>query len=166
MHNSDIDNWSKLLSSAQKGDARAKEQLFQELMVILRLVLQCRLRGWSVQDREDILMNTIAVVVEKLDTIDDHPERYALKVLRNKIGDALRLRPREIKKSISATGYSEDDEKGIMDAIQLPTNEEGFDKRLENIELIEGAKRALKKLSPFCQALFLALLEPFSSSSE
>ena len=85
-------DWKSLLKDAQGGDQRRQDELFEALNVRLRMIIQYRCWGWSAQDQEDILQETLEVFWDKLNSISDHPETYALKILRNKIGDELRKR--------------------------------------------------------------------------
>ena len=79
-------DWNALLMGAKNGDSQKKNQLFSNLSVTLRPFLQYRLRGWSVEDREDILQETLITIDRKLEAVESNPHKYAIGVLRNKIG--------------------------------------------------------------------------------
>jgi DNA-directed RNA polymerase specialized sigma24 family protein len=152
----DFDEW---LRASKSGDMAARERLFTHLQVRLRPVLKYRLRGWPVEELEDILQDTLLVVSEKLDQVESNPHYFALDVLRKKIGSSLTRRHRRIGQSIDPTGggeHRENDE--VASPAELPTHEMDLS-ALENADTAEAISRAIRKLSPLCQALFTALLE-------
>jgi DNA-directed RNA polymerase specialized sigma24 family protein len=153
-------NWTDLLKAARANEKVAREELFKALEVRLRPVVQYRLRGWSDQDHREILQDTLAVVFMKLNEIDDNPDHFALSVLRNKIGDALRTKSRHTHLSISSTGAAESEESQRSDVISdLPCPDSDFTKRLEKNDLIRAIRSVIHKLPVLCQSLFTGMLE-------
>jgi DNA-directed RNA polymerase specialized sigma24 family protein len=160
MSKDDNTNWTALLKLARASDPVAREELFKALEVRLRPVVQYRLRGWSDQAHREILQATLAVVFMKLNEIDDNPDHFALSVLRNKIGDALRSKSRHAYLSISPTGAAETEESQRSDVISdLPSPDSDFTKRLEKNDLIRAIRSVIHKLPVLCQSLFTGMLE-------
>jgi DNA-directed RNA polymerase specialized sigma24 family protein len=160
MSKDDNTNWTDLLKLARASDPVAREALFKALEVRLRPVVQYRLRGWSDQDHREILQITLAVVFQKLNEIDDNPHHFALTVLRNKIGDALRSKSRFPHTRISATGAAESEESQRTDVISdLPCPDSDFTKKLEKHDLIRAIHGVIHKLPVLCQSLFTGMLE-------
>jgi DNA-directed RNA polymerase specialized sigma24 family protein len=151
MSKDDNTNWTALLKLARASDPVAREELFKALEVRLRPVVQYRLRGWSDQAHREILQATLAVVFMKLNEIDDNPDHFALSVLRNKIGDALRSKSRHAYLS---------EESQRSDVISdLPSPDSDFTKRLEKNDLIRAIRSVIHKLPVLCQSLFTGMLE-------
>ena len=82
--------WNDLLQKAKAGKSEARDEIFRELSVKLVLVAQYRLIGWSRQDQEDLVQESLFILLQKLNRIESNPHLYAYKILHNKIGDALR----------------------------------------------------------------------------
>jgi len=151
--------WDELLSRAQEGDEVAQNDLSGKILVRLRPILQYRLWGWSPEEHEDILQDTLMVFVQKLNQIKSNPHHYALAILRNKIGDTLRAQ----KRDIAVESYE-----GHVPAAQVsveapPWNAAraggDFTGELEAKELRNQIRGVIRSLSLFCQTLFLAILE-------
>jgi RNA polymerase sigma factor (sigma-70 family) len=155
----DLD-WNGLLDACRLNDAFAREQLFKALRVRLVTITQYRLRGVSKEVIEDLVQNTLTLVIERITAIDSNPQLYALQILRNKIGDHLRGRARRTDQSLSPTGYDAGDEPGeIQDTTLADPESVAFETHVESAEIVQTIRRAIRKLTPICQALFAALLE-------
>ncbi len=95
---------NRLLADAQQGDRAARERLLAELRPRLLLVARVRLRDTLREQAEDVVQETLIVVTERLAVISDRPDRYALAVLRNKIGHVYRSRQRRAsRRAFAAT---------------------------------------------------------------
>lgn len=153
-------DFDKLLRACKSGDPAARERLFGLLQVRLRSILKYRLRGWPVEELEDILQDALLVVAEKLDQVESNPHYYALDVLRKKIGSSISRRHRRINLSIDPTGGNEDqdDSGAVASPAMLPSHEIDMT-ALESADTAEVIRKAIGQLSPLCQALFTALLE-------
>ena len=153
-------DFNELLRSCKSGDAAARERLFRHLQVRLRSVLKYRLRGWPVEELEDILQDAMLVVTEKLDQVESNPHYFALDVLRKKIGGSISRHRRRVNLSIDPTGGEEerDDNRGAPSPANLPSHEMDL-AGMESADVAEAIRRAIHHLSPLCQALFTALLE-------
>jgi DNA-directed RNA polymerase specialized sigma24 family protein len=153
-------DYNELLRAFRHGDPKAKEQLFSHLQVRLRAILKYRLRGWAAEELEDILQDTLLVVAEKLGQIESNPDYFALSVLRNKIGSSLNRRQGKIHLPIEPSGAGEDrgDDKPALDLNALPNYTIDL-ASIESADVAEIIRRAIRQLSPICQALFTALLE-------
>lgn len=154
-------DWNDLLKLARAGDREGQRQFFTKLAVTLRPIVQCRLRGWPREDQEDVLQETLITVAQKLDTVRSNPHKYAAVVLRNKIGDALRARSGRIRLSLDSAP-----ELGAgsiwQEVEQILSQTRGDEDALTQVELserLERIKSAIKRLSSFCQAFFLGVME-------
>lgn len=152
-------DWDGLLRRAQEGDGDSRNDLCERIKVRLGLILQYRLWGWSPEEHEDILQDTLVVFLQKLDQIKSNPQHYALAILRNKIGDALRTQ----KRGMGVDSY-EDYPPAAQVSVEAPTGNTAptgsdFRDELEAKELKDQIRGAIKNLSLFCQTLFLAILE-------
>lgn len=152
-------DWDGLLRRAQEGDGQAQNDLCGKIKVRLGPILQYRLWGWSPEEYEDILQDTLIVFLQKLDQIKSNPHHYALEILRHKIGDVLRIHKRGI-----AVGYNE----GPTPVREAPVEEVtrsaaqpggDFREEVEAKDLADYIRKVIKKLSLFCQTFFLAILE-------
>lgn len=143
-------DWVLLLKEAQGGDQQRQNELIEALSVRLRLSIKYRCCGWSTEDQEDILQETLEVFWNKLDSISDHPDRYALRVLINKIGNE--IQKRKGKYNIPAN---------VDDDHLASFSDQSYDieGKIEQEELEDRFKRAIKKLSPYCKTVFMGLLK-------
>jgi DNA-directed RNA polymerase specialized sigma24 family protein len=152
--------WNELLWQAQRGEQQAQNQLFEALSVTLRPFLESRLRGWSREDKDDVLQETLMTIGVKLDYIQTNPHKYGVKVLRNKIGHA--LRNSHYKKMVSANTTEDPISPALKQAIEwgLSHGKPGNDllDDLAKKEEIERIQAAVEKLPPFCRAFFLGIL--------
>ncbi|MEW5923337.1 MAG: sigma-70 family RNA polymerase sigma factor [Candidatus Zixiibacteriota bacterium] len=80
---------NNLVTMARNGDLEAEKQLFQYLRVRFEYLAKKRLL--KKEDAEDIAQEACLTVIEKYRTVDFHGQfnAWALKVLRNKIGNYL-----------------------------------------------------------------------------
>jgi RNA polymerase sigma factor (sigma-70 family) len=154
-------DYNSLLLLSRAGDTRAREQLFSALQVRLRTILKYRLRGWSEEELDDVLQDTLLVVVEKLDQVESNPDYFALNVLRNKIGNRIIRHRRHLQVSLDPTGSNDEreEEGSVIDALASPDDNVAV---LESDATAEVIRCAIGRLSPLCQALFTALLENLS----
>ena len=157
-------DWDTLLDDCRHGDARAREQLFSFLRVRLLSIAQYRLRGVSTEVIEDLVQNTLTLVVERIAAIESNPHLYALQTLRNKIGDFLRSRARRVEQSINVTGGDGDESADLQDVSLADPDSVSFETGVENAEIVAVIRRAVHRLTPICLALFAALLEDRSVS--
>ena len=149
-----------MLWQAQKGEQQAQNKLFEKLSVTLRPFLESRLRGWSREDKDDILQETLITIGVKLDYIQNNPHKYGVKVLRNKIGHA--LRNSQHKKMVSADANANLVSPALKQAIErgLSHGKPGNDllDDLARKEEIERIQAVVEKLPPFCRTFFLGIL--------
>jgi DNA-directed RNA polymerase specialized sigma24 family protein len=152
-------DWQMLLKAAKRGDQRQLSELFEALHVRLWIIIQYKCWGWSIEDQEDLLQETLKVFLEKIDGISDRPDLFALKILKNKIGD-------ELRKRLGRRKIFPDDDDDTQAPLIVPLDEsllseESYDieREIENKEIIDNFKHSIKKLSTFCKTFFLGLLE-------
>ena len=131
----------------------------EALNVRLWTLIQYKCWGWTTEDQEDILQETLEVFWGKLNSIADHPEKYALTILRNKIGDE--LRKRFGKRDIMKLG-DDDPQTSLnapLDEDSLIDDSHDIVAKVEQDEILGRFKTAIKRLSPFCKTFFMGLLE-------
>jgi DNA-directed RNA polymerase specialized sigma24 family protein len=155
------ESWDELLSRAKTKDRQALNELIIQLTVTLRPILQSRLRGWSHEDKQDVMQETLVTFTQKLAEVKSNPHHFAAAILRHKIGDAMRRQRRG-----HADFVTLDDNSIAPDMrrqIELCLSQYGpgttFVRRLEDAELLKHVIRALEELSDFCQTFFLGLME-------
>lgn len=155
-----LTDWNLLLNNAKAGVDADRNRLFELLRERLLTVALFRLRGASKEDIDDIVQNSLVVVVAKLDGIDDNPHYFALDVLYKKIGGVIREKKRRQMISLNPTGAKDEQNHELSAELQLPSDsyEEMLDHMHES-EIADKLKRSISKLSPLCQAIFLALLQ-------
>lgn len=146
-------DWRELLTRAKKGDLQAKEELCRELCVILRLFVQHKLWWLSKQDQEDTLQDTMETLLKTLNRIHSNPLGWAYKILKNKIGEAIRKR-RQIKNRLSM------DHTNIDELIPLQQNE--LEEYLETHEQWQQIEKFLPLLREFCQWIIRAYLAGYT----
>lgn len=154
-------DWNELLREAQKGDIASQNELCQKICVRLREFIQYRLWGWPSQILEDILQDSLVIFVKKLDQINTNPQKYAVKIMQNKIGDALRSRQAKREVAIDST-KSQNSNQGVVLGernSEMADTRVSFAEDVEVRDLILLIKREIKKLPKHCQIYFSALLE-------
>lgn len=154
-------DWNALLRDAQKGDLEARNELCEKLRVRLRPVLKYRLLGLSTEDHQDIMQDTLVVFIEKMGNIKSNPHRYAFKILKNKIGNALQDRQKAIKIPIREDKEKRQGHAKRLDEEILTTGETEDDilDHLDRKIAVENILSAITKLSDFCRIFILAILE-------
>jgi RNA polymerase sigma factor (sigma-70 family) len=156
-------DYNQLLQELKSGNSAAREQLFEQLNVRLRSILKYRLRGWPIEELDDILQDTMLVLADKLDQVESNPDLFALTVLRNKIGNYISLHRRRVEISVDPTDCNS--EKGESETVILSEKQSGNDDQLNRLvssEIATTIRQAIRKLTPLCQALFAALFENLS----
>jgi len=149
------------LEKAKSGDRDALEALCEKIRVRLRPVIQYRLCGRPQEDLEDILQDTLVIFVEKWAVIHSNPLQFALSILRNKIGDALRAQSGTRDTSLYRDGSrhaAREMSLGEHDPEIADAGSSFFDD-ISAADLRPHIVQAIKKLTKFCQVYFLAVLE-------
>ncbi|MBI5058902.1 hypothetical protein HZB60_03840 [candidate division KSB1 bacterium] len=152
---------NQLLSQAKRGNRAALDKLCRALAERLRVALQSRLWGWSRQDQEDILQNTLLVFADKYSHIEDNPHIFALQVMHNKIGDALR----HMKSSASIRGnradFADSDVDETSEAVPIGETdpESNYGARIDGTALLQRIHAELVRLPRFCRMFIVAMLE-------
>jgi DNA-directed RNA polymerase specialized sigma24 family protein len=150
--------WQLLLEAAQRDDQNRQRELIEALNVRLCPVIQYRCWGWSTEDQEDILQETLEVFWGRLHVITDHPEIYALGILRNKIGDE--LRKRHGRRDIMVIGDDPTPSPRVpLDETMLIDESHDIEGKVEQDDTVGRLKTAIKRLPPFCKTFFMGLLE-------
>ena len=152
-------DWNDLLLKVKAGQTEARNALCRALSVRLRLIAQYRLWGWSRQDLDDLVQESLITLIGKLSRVDSNPHRVACEILRNKIGDALRRRKMiKIPLQTDPGDDSHSREAVAMPAVH-PEEDDGFIAKIEARDRLGLIKTAIKKLPPFCCTFFLGILE-------
>jgi hypothetical protein len=156
-------DYNGLLDGCKRGDPVARELLFEQLRVRLRPILKYRLRGWPTEELEDILQDSLTVVFEKLDQVESNPDRFALEVLRKKIGNSLMRHRRvtEVSMDSSDDRDDRDENKAAANRVALQDQDDNI-AVLESEDIASAIRRAIRHLSPLCQLMLTALLENLS----
>ncbi len=150
-----------LLGRAKGGDRGALDDLCRALEERLRVVIQSWRWGWSRADREDVLQNTLTVFAERYVTVEDNPHHFALRVMRNKAGDAIRHAKTIDRMTFHRTTIQESgagDPPGI-DLAGAPDPETEYGSRIDGTELIGRIRAEVVRLPQFCRLFFIAMLE-------
>ncbi|MFH1861448.1 MAG: sigma-70 family RNA polymerase sigma factor [bacterium] len=157
-------DWNELLTQAKAGKPEARDVIFRELSVILGLVVQYRLMGWSHQDQADLVQDALLVLSQKLYQIKSNPHQYAYKILHHKIGDALRRR-RRIKMPIRTDPMDDAHPKeiNVLPTFDPESDRDGIMAEIQAQDLTELIKNAIKSLNPFCRTFFLGILDDRSN---
>jgi DNA-directed RNA polymerase specialized sigma24 family protein len=151
--------WQSLLEAAKRGDQNRQQELIEALNVRLRVFIQYNCWGWSTEDQEDVLQETLEVFWEKIHSIANHPEKFAARILRNKIGDELRKRLGRRDIMVTDNDDPSSSPKAPLDEWTLIDESHNIEARIEEQELLGRFASAIKRLSPFCKTLFMGLLE-------
>ena len=153
-------DWNLLLWKAQKGDLEAQNLLCEKLKVRLHPVLKCRLQGWSAEDRQDIMQDTLIIFLEKMGSIDSNPHMYTFKILKNKIGNALQSRQKAIEISLQTDGdKNPEKEKAAGRILSTGETEDDVLDKLDRKIAIENILRAIVGLSDFCRIFIMGMIE-------
>ena len=121
-------DWNKLLVQAKQGDKSAEEELFSNLRVSLRPLVESKLRRWSLDDQQDILQETLITFWQKRDIVTSNPHLYAREILRNKIGHALRSHKQ--RRSISIEPDDSYNAQVVEGEIEQTLHEQGTEDRV------------------------------------
>jgi DNA-directed RNA polymerase specialized sigma24 family protein len=152
---------NQLLTQAKQGNRAALDDLCRALAERLRVALQLRLWGWSRQNQEDILQNTLLVFAEKYDHIEDNPHIFALQVMHNKIGDAMRRMKSSDLVTITLTDSVEADPDPASAIVQMSDTdpESSYGEHIDGTALLERIHNELVQLPRFCRLFVVAMLE-------
>ena len=159
----EIENkYNDLLHRTKAGDEEAQNKLFEELTVTLRPFLESRLRRYPREDKEDVLQDTLITFGLKLDRIRDNPHKYAIKILRNKIGHVLRDKSYKTRLSIDTPNpYPIPLKQAIERSISIHKPGEDLLDELAKREEIEQLQLAIRNLPDFCRRLFIGFLKGY-----
>jgi len=139
--------WNRLLIEAQQGVCSSQEELCSRLHAKLMLVAQYSLRGLDRSVHEDLVQETMKVLWENLEQIEDNPQYYARKVLSNKIGEYLRARKFRSER---------------LEHVGAHTDVSGSGTEIEDDviarERLLCVCKAILQLSPFCRKFYNAWL--------
>lgn len=153
-----------LLEAARQGDKEAERALFQALAAQLRPVIAYRLRTYRKEDREDMLQDTLATFFEKIASINDHPERFALQILRNKIGNWIQS-PWHGKMDGIVSGESDETHQtsGVTEAkLSLTQDTLDIHDTIDRAERVKQIVRAIHEMADFCRVVLTGLLESYT----
>ena len=152
---------NQLLTQAKRGDRAALDGLCHALEERLRVIIQSWLWRWSRPDREDILQDTLLIIVEKYDKIEDNPHQFALQVMRNKVGDALRHARAVGMVSVNFSGGVESGSAAVSESAALSeADPEGtYGGRIDGSAMLEDIHAAIVHLPRFCKLFVVAMLE-------
>ncbi len=161
---STLDALEALLGLAKTADADALNRLCKEIEVRLRPILEFRLRSWSREDREDLLQNTLITFCEKIGGVSDHPLRFALAILRNKVGNELQAARRQREVALVTDESAEDraPSQASLAASSLAAAQDDMAANLERKERAEQIVAAIRQLADFCKQALFALLRGYS----
>ena len=119
---------------------------------------QYRLWGWARQDLDDLVQESLVTLLQKLHQVKSNPQMFACKILRHKIGDALRRR--RINMPLDANPAEDLNSGGVADDLAVhPEENDGFISRIEARNRVDLVKTAIRNLPPFCRTFFLGILE-------
>lgn len=150
----------RLLVSARQADAAAQSALFRELSARLRPVIAYRLRTYRQEDRDDLLQDTLATFFEKIEAVQDHPERFALQILRNKIGNILQSPWQGKVDSIVSDDAEPVAGQGITEArISMREEVPDIHDTIDHARRVAQITAAIRKLGTFCRLILTGLLE-------
>lgn len=154
-------DWNKLLKSAQKGAVQVLNELCSHLDARLRTIVKYRLWGWSTQECEDIVQDTLMVFTQKLGEITSNPHFYAARILHNKIGNALQSHNTETTHRVADEVESTSVAKEIQSAQQTTDSHSktDFERQVEYEELQDQIQSAIAHMGSFCQRFFMYILE-------
>ena len=157
----DSHEWDRLLQNAKTGDRDAQNRLCERLKVRLSSVVKYRLQGWSSEEREDILQDTLLVFMEKMPQVNSQPQHYALAILKNKIGNALQHRRIATHLPLRDSNGSDTEQQKCLAAEILSTGEteSEFLDKLDKKLALEHILGALTELSDFCRVFFIGMIE-------
>ncbi|MFH1863060.1 MAG: hypothetical protein ABH878_09660 [bacterium] len=154
-------DWNDLLRRIKEGDSKAKNLLLAELQVRLRPILKYRLWGHPEEDVDDLLQDILTILSVKINYIHSNPDKYALKILRNVVGNAYqRWRKQKNISSLCDSAQMADEKKthSGQKAAEI-ADKDDFKILIETKDLADYIRTAIKQLPTFCQTLFLAILE-------
>jgi len=154
--------FNELLHRTKNGDKEAQNDLFEELTVTLRPFLECRLRGYDREDKEDVLQETLITFGQKLDRIRDNPHKYAIKILRNKIGHVLRRRAHQFQISLDSDNpIPSVSKKAIERSLSIHRSSDDLLDELTRKEELNSLQNAIAALPDFCRNLFIRILKGY-----
>jgi len=157
-------DWDDLLVRAKEGDKSAENELFSKLSVSLRDFAEYKLRGWSSEEVEDVIQNTLVILWQKRDEITSNPQIYAREILHNKIGHLYRK-----KKSFGEIPIDPVDDRSSSAAkqeIEFSSDRETVEEELigsiDNKELLEKIINAIEDLPPCCRIFYLSIFQGYN----
>jgi DNA-directed RNA polymerase specialized sigma24 family protein len=150
-----------LLLEAKRGNREALDELCRALQVRLRAVIQSRLWRWSRQDQEEILQDSLLLFAQKYDFIQDNPQYYALQVLHNKIGDAVRHATFVSRKVVSKVSAAEPGSAEPCDTEPVGQDdpETDYEECLDQRALLDRILAEASNMPSFCKLFIMGMLK-------
>lgn len=159
--NSDIE---ALLSRAKSGDEAGLDELCGIVRVRLLGLVRFKVRGWSREDHEDLVQETLTIFVRDLPKIEHSPLTYAHAILQKRIWNELDKARRHREVSLDARSSSDGggDSADAFGGRLLGDDSVNVADDVERKLQLERVWRAIQSLHhEFCKPLLTALMEGY-----
>ena len=153
-----------LLRRAKSGDNAGLDELCRVIRVRLLSLIRFKVRGWSREDYEDIVQDTLTIVVRDLHKIDHSPLIYAHAVLQKRIWNEMDRARRQREVSLDR-GSQDDVSADSADALDpgalrdQSTDVAGEVERKLDVERVWHGIQSLNH--EFCKPLLTAIMEGY-----
>jgi DNA-directed RNA polymerase specialized sigma24 family protein len=164
--NQTIDNQAldTLLHRAKSGDEAGLGELCDVVRVRLMGLVRFKVRGWSREDHEDLVQDTLSIFVRDLSKIDHSPLTYAYAVLQKRIWNELdkARRNREVSLDNRLRETDSSHSANANDGQLLRDDSADVADEVERKIKMERVWQAIQSLNhEFCKPLLTAIMEGY-----
>jgi len=127
-------------------------------------LVRFKVRGWSREDHEDLVQDTLTIFVRDLNKIEHSPLTYAYAILQKRIWNELdkARRSREVPLDVQSTGNESGGFVHALESRLLRDDSVDVADDVERKAKLERVWRAIQSLGrEFCKPLLTAIMEGF-----
>jgi DNA-directed RNA polymerase specialized sigma24 family protein len=160
----DNQNLDALLMRAKSGDNAGLEKLCGAVRVRLLGLVRFKMRGWSREDHEDLVQETLTIFSRDVRKIENNPLIYAHAILQKRIWNELDKvrRNREVSLDRRMPEEHFDDPAGARDEHLLEDNSADVADEVERKDKLERVWQAIQSLNhEFCKPMLTAMMEGY-----
>jgi DNA-directed RNA polymerase specialized sigma24 family protein len=153
-----------LLHRAKSGDEAGLGELCGVVRVRLLGLVRFKVRGWSREDHEDLVQETLTIFIRDLHKIEHSPLTYAHAILRKRIWNELdkARRSREVSLDQRLPDDKVSDSADALDTRLLRDNSVNVADEVERKVTLERVWWAIQSLNhKFCKPLLTAIMEGY-----
>jgi DNA-directed RNA polymerase specialized sigma24 family protein len=153
-----------LLKRAKSGDQTGMDELCGVVRVRLMGLVRFKVRGWSREDHEDLVQETLAILIRDLHKIENNPLAYAHAILQKRVWNEMDRARRTREVSLDDRTSETDAGQSGASANERLLHDHSADvaDEVERRIRVERVWLAVQSLShDFCRPLLTAIMEGY-----